>query len=1247
MRTPTFLFFLLCIALSARLLGEVHWVANTNDAGTGSLREQITLAANGDTIRFDSSIWGDTILLTSGLLVVDSAVVIEGPGAARITIDNSLLGRHFLFRSMTDTAVLSGIRLIRGNGSGLAGSIRNFGNLRIECCRLSNNTADRGGAIFNTGSLLVSECTLDGNSALLHGGAIYSQSGSVAIDRCTMSGNTAQTGAAVYILAGQARLSRSTLAEQMASISGGALYHTDSLTLTHCLFYGNSSADSLLISGAGSLLSLGYNLFSDSTGLGAALLASDLSGNRATPLAALLDNLTEDSSGLAVHPLRCGSPAIDAGNALDTVPDQLGNAVFGSSRDIGSTERTIPLPELVCPADTAVVGDCSGAVFAFVLPEISACEGYTVMQTGGPVSGSLFPPGSSTIAFALRQDTLTIQTCSFNVQVSDPEAPVFYGGGAFEEQIALQGAGIGNNDRLGHKLVLEGSYAVAGAPSNDVRNPDAGAVLVYRRELSGWVADTMLTASDGGFSEELGQSVALSGNSVLAGAFKETRLGLFEAGAVYAYEADSTGSWHQTQKITVPLASAYDWLGYAVTMQGSTACISAPRDDDKGSDAGAVYMLEKGTINWLGDVKLMASDGSSGDWFGRSVALDGDLLVVGAHLYGSNDRGAAYVFRRDSSGWTEEARLSSNDIAAVDNFGWSVDVDDGRIAVGAFLADPDGRSNAGAVYVFEQDGGAWVQRQKLVPAAAQPGDFTGISLSLDGDQLLVGAYGADLDGAASGTAVLFRYQDSLWVEGESLRGSASSGQQSGYAVAIQGAEAALGAPQASLAGQPGGLIRFFRPLSNCGTELVYVADSGSCSALVEFAEPLASDDCDLVSLTRISGLGSGALYPSGETVNIYEALDASGQSSTCTITVRVLDQQAPIAVCDSLVWNLPADTMLTVLATELDGGSTDACGGPLSFQILDGVPEFSCPDLESTRFFTLQVSDSSGNLSTCQASLTLLNPYAALTLSLSDSLPPSAPGAADGRLEVMVSGGLPPYRYFWTTGDTTAAIDSLVAGLYGLTVYDAQCQVLSADFALSDPEPPACVTDTAPQNLSSEVLSNGVVLRWEPVAESVGCRVKGRPLFWPVPFKNLPPVLGLEPDSAFIPKAALVSGSVYVWKVQCTCTISPISPTPFSVLDTFFTSFGKTASTSEELRIWPVPAQSELNWSLSQAVTSDAWIRVVDVAGREYFHTPVTLNQGINSAALPLRDLAEGMYWLELRSATGQWRQAFSVVLSP
>ena len=194
--------------------------------------------------------------------------------------------------------------------------------------------------------------------------------------------------------------------------------------------------------------------------------------------------------------------------------------------------------------------------------------------------------------------------------------------------------------------------------------------------------------------------------------------------------------------------------------------------------------------------KLTASDGGSGDLFGRDVSIYGDIALVGA--YGDdengNSSGSAYVFRWDGSTWNEEHKLTASDGEENKFFGFDVSVYEDVALVGAW-GDNDNGDFSGSAYIFRWDGTTWNEEQKLTPSDGATFDFFGIDVSAHGDVALVGSFWDDDNDTNSGSAYVFRWDGNFWNEEQKL--TASDGTRSdgfGWAVALDANIALIGAP---------------------------------------------------------------------------------------------------------------------------------------------------------------------------------------------------------------------------------------------------------------------------------------------------------------------------------------------------------------------------------------------------------------------------------------------------------------------
>jgi hypothetical protein len=211
-----------------------------------------------------------------------------------------------------------------------------------------------------------------------------------------------------------------------------------------------------------------------------------------------------------------------------------------------------------------------------------------------------------------------------------------------------------------------------------------------------------------------------------------------------------------------------DGFGISLGVSGNRAVIGAYQDDDKGENAGAAYIFEYADYGsgptWRQMKKLTASDGDVNDNFGRSVAIDGDRVVVGAYLddykvvtFDVVNAGSVYVFDFDGTHWQQSQQLKSEEgvLSANDLFGFSLDLDGDTLLIGAHSDDENG-TDSGAAYIFNLENDFWTVSQKLMHGNS--GDAFGYATSLDGYRALIGAYLNDDVALNSGAAYIFNYE---------------------------------------------------------------------------------------------------------------------------------------------------------------------------------------------------------------------------------------------------------------------------------------------------------------------------------------------------------------------------------------------------------------------------------------------------------------------------------------------------------
>ncbi len=369
-----------------------------------------------------------------------------------------------------------------------------------------------------------------------------------------------------------------------------------------------------------------------------------------------------------------------------------------------------------------------------------------------------------------------------------------------EDKVTAFDGGVFQNH--GRAVALSGDTALVGAHWDDDQGTQSGSAYVYQRKPGpegSWVFAQKLLASDGGTREHFGRSVAIDGDTAMVGALNHLHDADGGNGAVYVFKYDGA-TWIEEQELLARDGAIGDGFGVSVSISGDVALIGAPSDDDDGFASGSVYVFrfDPKTSQWIEVQKLTASDAMTSDSFGGSVALAGDLAVIGTPGQDgvAEETGAAYVFRfePDTATWIEQAKVFASDGTVLDRFGWSVAVSPDSIGVALIGAHLDG---PGSAYVFRYDpkNSAWFEEQKLTPSGGAPDDF-GRSVAMDGDVALIGSWKADAVGTNSGAAYVFRYDPdtSQWSQDDMLVPDPGPWTAFfGFSVALDGDRAVCGA----------------------------------------------------------------------------------------------------------------------------------------------------------------------------------------------------------------------------------------------------------------------------------------------------------------------------------------------------------------------------------------------------------------------------------------------------------------------
>jgi endonuclease/exonuclease/phosphatase family metal-dependent hydrolase len=399
-----------------------------------------------------------------------------------------------------------------------------------------------------------------------------------------------------------------------------------------------------------------------------------------------------------------------------------------------------------------------------------------------------------------------------------------------------------SNNYFGFSVAVSGDVAVVGAYGDDDQGTNSGAAYVFRFDGSTWRQEAKLTASDGASLDYFGFSVAVSGDVVVVGAYRDDDQGT-DSGSAYVYRYDGS-TWIEEAKLVASDGAYRDYFGCSVAVSGDVAVVGAYwGNDNQGTSSGSAYVFRFDGSAWCQETKLTVTGGATYDYFGYSVAVSGDVAVVGA--YGEDgqgtDSGAAYVFHFAGSVWTQEAKLTASDRASYDCFGASVACSGDVAVVGAYR-DDDQATHSGSAYVFRFDGSTWIQEVKLTASDGASYDYFGHSVAISGDVAVVGASRDDDNGTDSGSAYVYEFDGATWVEAAKL--AASDGAVNdyfGYSVAVSGGTAVIGVYRY---GPAMGAAYAFDVVSDCnGNETADICDLADGTSADENANGIP-DECE-------------------------------------------------------------------------------------------------------------------------------------------------------------------------------------------------------------------------------------------------------------------------------------------------------------------------------------------------------------------------------------------------------------------
>ena len=471
-------------------------------------------------------------------------------------------------------------------------------------------------------------------------------------------------------------------------------------------------------------------------------------------------------------------------------------------------------------------------------------------------------------------------------------------------------------------VAIDGDLAIVGADRADPGGVSAaGEAYIFRRVAGTWQFEQQLQAPTPQNSANFGYAVGLSGDTAVVSAWYEDILGANDnLGAAYVF-VRSSGAWAFQQKLAGGSGLLGNNFGSSVSIDGDTIAIGAQVDDvDLKVDQGSVFVYRRSGSTWSEETILRAWDGDGGEYFGNAVDLDGDRIAVGAaqeDFAPGFNQGAVYTFNRSGTTWSAGTKLVPDDPDTADYFGSCVSLDGDRMVVGAWGWDVGTTSAAGAAYVFDKSGSTWTQTQRLVAPDGGANHEFGRACALDGDLVIVGApKWKNPLGLTVGAGYSFEFDGATWSNTAQLVGSESANNDLfGQHVALQGTELLFGSEGwDGAAGASQGAAYYFRD-ATCNLTVNSVADS--------VATPTANGTCNN---------GSGIC-------TLREAIvEANANSGTDTICFDIDGTGPHTIVLAGANGNLPAITDPVIIDGRTEPDYVDT---PVVFITPDDVTSFS------------------------------------------------------------------------------------------------------------------------------------------------------------------------------------------------------------------------------------------------------------------------------------------------------------------
>ena len=444
--------------------------------------------------------------------------------------------------------------------------------------------------------------------------------------------------------------------------------------------------------------------------------------------------------------------------------------------------------------EDALAGTVVGTVVGTDVDPTDGVSNYTLFTAGGSGATAFSVAAGTGIITVLDPTQLDHEIepqLKLNVNVTDDNAGQNVD---YDQQIIVPCDEL-YEQLFGSSVAISGDLLVVGAnrdAANPAVDPESGAAYVYRLTNQVWQQEGKLVASDRSANDHFGTSVAADGTTIVVGAENQDD----GRGAAYVY-VYAAGFWTQQQILTASTREKLDFFGTSVGIDGDTIVVGVPKLDGIVGDVGGVVVYDRTAGVWSETQVLYATDFAPLDLFGVSVDIDGTTIAVGAS--GEDDAGsgagAGYIFTLNAGTWSQQAKLQASDGDTADAAGSAIAVSGEFAIVGAPADDGTGGIDSGSAYVWEREGTSWNQQQKVEASDAEASDRFGSAVSIDGTRFAVAAAYDDDTATDAGAVYTFEQSDAEWVQDtKEVASDGEADDRYGVAIDLDGTTLVVGAP---------------------------------------------------------------------------------------------------------------------------------------------------------------------------------------------------------------------------------------------------------------------------------------------------------------------------------------------------------------------------------------------------------------------------------------------------------------------